>query len=59
MPNDATFCLNGIVWPNRTPHPAVAEVKYLYQPLAITAEAGAVKVSRTALRQEVNGSLKF
>lgn len=44
MPNDATFCLNGIVWPDRSPHPAVTEVKYLYQPLAITAEAGGVKV---------------
>jgi beta-galactosidase/beta-glucuronidase len=23
IPNDLNFCLNGIVWPDRTPHPAV------------------------------------
>jgi beta-galactosidase len=22
-PNDLNFCLNGIIWPDRTPHPAV------------------------------------
>lgn len=30
-PNDSTFCLNGIVRPDRTPNPALYEVKKVYQ----------------------------
>jgi beta-galactosidase len=32
-PNDANFCIDGIVWPDRKPHPALHEFKYLAQPL--------------------------
>ncbi len=31
-PNDANFCIDGLVWPDRTPHPALYEVKKLSQP---------------------------
>lgn len=31
--NDDNFCLNGLVNPDRTPHPALAEVKQVYQNL--------------------------
>ncbi len=31
LQNDANFCLNGLVNPDRTPHPALAEVKKVYQ----------------------------
>jgi beta-galactosidase len=31
MPSDGNFVNTGIVNPNRTPHPAVAEMKYVYQ----------------------------
>lgn len=34
--NDGNFCINGIVNPDRTPHPALAEVKKVYQPIKIT-----------------------
>ncbi len=30
-PSDGTFCLNGLVSPDRTTHPALNEVKYVYQ----------------------------
>ena len=30
-PSDGNFLCNGIVSPDRTPHPAMAEVKYAYQ----------------------------
>ncbi|CAM9976291.1 unnamed protein product, partial [Ectocarpus sp. 13 AM-2016] len=30
--NDGNFCVNGVVWPDRTPHPAMEEFKYLMQP---------------------------
>lgn len=31
MPSDGNFCLNGLVWPDRTPHPGLYEVKKVYQ----------------------------
>lgn len=34
MPSDHNFCCNGIIAPDRTPHPAMAEVKYVYQNVA-------------------------
>ncbi|KAF3772816.1 Beta-galactosidase [Nymphaea thermarum] len=43
-PNDLNFCLNGLTWPDRTPHPALNEVKYVYQPLKILLIGDVVKV---------------
>lgn len=34
-PNDREFCLNGLVFPDRTPHPALLEYKKVIQPVAI------------------------
>jgi len=31
MPSNGPFCINGLVWPDRTPHPSLAEVKKVYQ----------------------------
>ena len=31
MPSDGNFCLNGLVWPDRTPHPGLYEVNKVYQ----------------------------
>ncbi len=31
VPSDGTFCLNGLVWPDRSPKPGLAEVKKVYQ----------------------------
>ena len=33
IPNDGNFCINGIVWPDRSPQPAMWEVKKIYQPV--------------------------
>ncbi len=35
-PSDGNFCCNGIVNPDRTPHPGFYEVKHVYQELKIT-----------------------
>ncbi len=35
MPSDDNFCINGLVDPNRNPHPHLAEVKRVYQPIKI------------------------
>ncbi len=29
--SDGNFCINGLVWPDRTPHPGLYEVKKVYQ----------------------------
>jgi beta-galactosidase len=31
IPSDGNFCLNGLVWPDRTPHPGLYEVNKVYQ----------------------------
>ena len=36
-PNDKNFCINGMIWPDRTPHPSMYEFKKLVQPLAVEA----------------------
>ncbi|KAL6129418.1 hypothetical protein ACLB2K_072768 [Fragaria x ananassa] len=43
VPNDLNFCLNGLVWPDRTPHPAMHEVKYVYQPIKVSFSEGTLK----------------
>lgn len=35
-PNDANFIADGLVWPDRTPHPALYEFKKLAQPIKAT-----------------------
>ena len=47
-PHDANFCTDGIVWPDRTPHPALYEFKHLAQPAAVTwvdADKGLVRIT--------------
>jgi beta-galactosidase len=34
-PTDFNFCINGLVWPDRTPHPAMWEAKALQQPVSV------------------------
>lgn len=43
-PNDLNFCLNGLMWPDRTPHPALHEVKYVYQPIKVFLTDCSVKI---------------
>jgi beta-galactosidase len=35
VPNDANFVCDGLVWPDRSPHPALYEYKYLIQPVRV------------------------
>lgn len=34
-PNDLNFCCDGLVWPDRTPHPGLEEFKHLAQPIKV------------------------
>lgn len=45
--NDGNFCVNGLVNPDRTPHPGLTEVKKVYQDIlfkAVDLKAGVIKV---------------
>ena len=46
-PNDSNFCTDGIVWPDRTPHPALYELKYLSAPVKVRKldEQGTIEVT--------------
>ena len=37
QPSDASFCINGLVFPDRTPHPALLEYKKVIQPVRVEA----------------------
>ncbi len=47
-PSDGNFCINGLLFPDRTPHPAIWEVKKCYQPInfkAVNLEKGVIEIS--------------
>ena len=37
QPNDGAFIADGLVWPDRTPHPGLLEAKAVFQPISIEA----------------------
>lgn len=43
--HDFDFCINGLVWPDRTPHPAMFELKKLMQPIDVELLDSAVRVT--------------
>lgn len=51
MPSDGNFLCNGLVGPDRNPHPALAEVKYAYQNFAVEAIEPARGIFRIVNRQ--------
>ncbi|XVE52295.1 hypothetical protein DITRI_Ditri02bG0111300 [Diplodiscus trichospermus] len=54
-PNDLNFCLNGLTWPDRTPHPALHEVKYIYQPIKVSLSGSTIKVKNTNFYETTEG----
>ena len=43
-PNDGPFCINGLVAPDRKPHPHYYEVQYVYQPLKFVKEGDSIHI---------------
>ena len=43
-PNDGPFCINGLVAPDRKPHPHYYEVQYVYQPLKFVKEGDSIRI---------------
>lgn len=47
-PNDGNFCINGLIWPDRVPHPSLWEYKKLLEPVRVEAldlRVGSVRIS--------------
>ena len=48
VPSDNNFCMNGLVTPDRKPHPALFEMKKVYQPVyfeALNLKTGEIKLT--------------
>ena len=43
-PNDGPFCINGLVGPDRVPHPHYYEVQHVYQPLTFMLDNGDLSI---------------
>lgn len=56
MPSDGNFNCNGLVNPDRTPHPALAEVKYAHQNFAFEAVDSGKGIFRIMNRQYFSGT---
>ena len=39
-PHDANFCADGLVWPDRSPHPGLHELKFVSRPVSVEAREG-------------------
>lgn len=42
-PNDGNFCINGLIGPDRKPHPHYYQVKYAYQPIRFSMKDGVIR----------------
>lgn len=52
LPNDGSFCVNGLVSPDRDPQPELLEVKYQYQSIWFTAEEQELAQGRVQVYNE-------
>ena len=43
-PNDGPFCINGLIAPDRKPHPHYYEVQYVYQPISFIQEGDSIRI---------------
>jgi hypothetical protein len=53
LPNDLSFCCNGLIWPNRVVHPAMYEYKKVLEPVKVE------PVDLTAGKVRVTNKQKF
>jgi beta-galactosidase len=54
-PNDANFVCDGMVWPDRAPHPAMYEFKHLIQPVRVELDDATRGRIRVVNRQDFVG----
>ncbi|MCH5239039.1 MAG: DUF4981 domain-containing protein [Muribaculaceae bacterium] len=53
-PNDANFMINGLLAPDRTPHPHYYEVKHVYQPVNFLKEDNGIRMINRNYFTELN-----
>ena len=44
QPNDGAFCINGLIAPDRKPHPHYYEVQHVYQPITFVREGDVIRL---------------
>ena len=44
QPNDGPFCINGLIAPDRKPHPHYYEVQHVYQPITFVREGETIRL---------------
>ena len=49
VPNDGNFCIDGLVWPDRTPKPALMEHRFLASPVRARADDAMLRSGRVEL----------
>ncbi|MCJ7551398.1 MAG: DUF4981 domain-containing protein, partial [Anaerolineae bacterium] len=57
-PNDNSFCLNGLVWPDRVPHPSLWEYKKVLEPVLVEAvdlATGTVRITNRYAFTDLSG----
>jgi len=57
-PNDNNFCLNGLIWPDRVPHPSLWEYKKVLEPVLVEAvdlAAGTVRITNRYALTDLSG----
>jgi beta-galactosidase len=50
VPNDSNFCIDGVVWPDRRPKPALWEHRQLAAPVVVSATAGTLARGEVEVR---------
>ena len=53
-PNDGPFCINGLIGPDRKPHPHYYEVQYVYQPIAFKQEGDSIRIINREFFTDLN-----
>ena len=57
-PNDGNFCINGLVGPDRTPHPGLLELKKVYEPVCVEPvdlESGVLRITNKLASADLGG----
>jgi len=57
-PHDSNFCLNGLIWPDRTPHPSLWEYKKVLEPVLVEPvdlAAGTVRITNRYAHTDLSG----
>ena len=53
-PNDGPFCINGLIAPDRKPHPHYYEVQYVYQPISFIQEGDSIRIINRNYFTDIN-----